>query len=135
MIQDPKPFASLSSSLLARKGMARPAMRRQTIDPARVTNGTIEDLGWNDMGEPAAPVAPVHLAPLKQVVQPEPARSARVASGSRGTAAFTLRLDSDRHLRLRLLCALSHRSAQKILIEALDELLARHVETALPFKR
>ena len=41
-------------------------------------------------------------------------------------AAFTLRLDPERHLRLRLLSALTHRSSQQLLIEALDLLLARH---------
>lgn len=44
---DPKPFASLSSSLLARKGAARPAMRPQGF--GQLGNG-LEDLGWNDMG-------------------------------------------------------------------------------------
>src|SRR5206468_6830606 len=42
-----KPFASLSSGLLARKGAARPAMRPQGF--GQVGNG-LEDLGWNDMG-------------------------------------------------------------------------------------
>jgi hypothetical protein len=49
-----KPFASLSSGLLARKGAARPAMRPQGF--GQVGNG-LEDLGWNDMGfEPPKPV-------------------------------------------------------------------------------
>jgi predicted DNA-binding protein len=39
-------------------------------------------------------------------------------------SAFTLRLDSERHLRLRLLSAHQHRSAQQIVIEAVDRLLA-----------
>jgi len=39
-------------------------------------------------------------------------------------AAFTLRLDTDRHLLLRLACAVQHRSAQQIVVEALDRLLA-----------
>jgi hypothetical protein len=46
---DPKPLASLSAGLLARKGAARPAMRRQvqlTPDPFIGQ----DDLGWNDMG-------------------------------------------------------------------------------------
>src|SRR3954470_9986527 len=48
-----KPFASLSSGLLARKGAARPAMRPQGF--GQVGNG-LEDLGWNDMGfEPPKP--------------------------------------------------------------------------------
>ena len=45
---DPKPFASLSSGLLARKGAARPAMRPQGF--GQVGGGIEEDLGWNDMG-------------------------------------------------------------------------------------
>ena len=48
---DSKPLASLSSGLLARKGGARPAMRRQNvISPASGDHSTQEDLGWNDMG-------------------------------------------------------------------------------------
>ncbi len=39
-------------------------------------------------------------------------------------AAFTLRLDSDRHLKLRLACAVANRSAQQIVTEALDSFLA-----------
>jgi hypothetical protein len=41
-------------------------------------------------------------------------------------AAFTLRLDGERHLRLRLLSALTHRSSQQLLLEALDALLAQN---------
>ena len=47
MASEAKPFASLSSGLLARKGAARPAMRPQGF--GQVGNG-LEDLGWNDMG-------------------------------------------------------------------------------------
>src|SRR3954469_21911718 len=52
-----KPFASLSSGLLARKGAARPAMRPQGF--GQVGNG-LEDLGWDDMGfePPKAAEAP-----------------------------------------------------------------------------
>ena len=39
-------------------------------------------------------------------------------------AAFTLRLDSQRHLKLRLACAVGGRSAQQIVTDALDQLLA-----------
>ena len=45
---DPKPFASLSSGLLARKGAARPAMRPQGFGGQ--SGAGHEDLGWNDMG-------------------------------------------------------------------------------------
>ena len=46
-MSDPKPFASLSSGLLARKGAARPAMRPQGFTSP---HSGLEDLGWNDMG-------------------------------------------------------------------------------------
>jgi len=42
---------------------------------------------------------------------------------ARAKAAFTLRLDPDRHLKLRLACALSRRSAQQLVTEALDNFL------------
>ena len=57
-----KPFASLSSGLLARKGDARPAMRRQMNNGNVETNAmTQDDLGWNDMGYD---VDPDHNAPM-----------------------------------------------------------------------
>lgn len=50
-MSEPKPIASLSGILLARKGLARPAMRRPSL---MGSNGNAalsqDDLGWNDMG-------------------------------------------------------------------------------------
>jgi hypothetical protein len=48
---------------------------------------------------------------------------ARAEAGSKDKAAFTLRLDKERHLKLRLACAVTNRSAQQIVTDALDELL------------
>lgn len=78
----------------------------------------------------AAPVVrlPVEAAPV--VDQPVPGRAprratrARAAPGSKAKAAFTLRLDRERHLKLRLACAIDGRSAQQIVTDALDALLA-----------
>jgi hypothetical protein len=67
-MNEPKPFASLGPTLLARKGGAKPAMRPQ-IAPMGMGNmggaqaaraldedfDALEDLGWNDMGEDDAP--------------------------------------------------------------------------------
>lgn len=49
---EPKPLASLSAGLLARKGGARPAMRRQAQlpGPGEQRFSSADDLGWNDMG-------------------------------------------------------------------------------------
>jgi hypothetical protein len=142
-----KPLASLSSGLLARKGQARPAMRPQPISFGMAENE--DDLGWNDMGdgESAVPPVLVERAELVREVEappvPEPefkpalaakrvsaATAARLARESTAVtaarkAAFTLRLETDRHLRLRLASALAGRSAQQLVTEALDVFLSQ----------
>ncbi|MBD3730619.1 MAG: hypothetical protein IE933_13040 [Sphingomonadales bacterium] len=56
---------------------------------------------------------------------PERTRAPKAPARSRGKrAAFTLRLDESRHLKLRLACTIRNRSAQQIVTEALDTLLA-----------
>lgn len=178
---EPKSFASLGPSLLARKGGARPAMRPQyaslgslAIDGAHAFQPELEDLGWNDMGEEddtpreaeilaltPAPVNPQAEAQARAddadaraelaaaPKEPEIRRQRRVAAKAleRGPtkpalpsaragkprrsaleqgrrAAFTLRLDADRHLRLRLAATFQNRSAQQLVTEALDRYLA-----------
>ncbi len=140
-----KPLAALSSGLLARKGQARPAMRPQAYAP--LSSATpVDDLGWNDMGpEPAPPEAGAELPPVRveravlhdEVAQLAPdsepatvnADAAAIASAlaprsaARGKAAFTLRLDHGRHLRLRLASAMTRRSSQALLTQALDSFL------------
>lgn len=187
---EPKPIASLSGILLARKGLARPAMRRSTM---LSSNGNAamsqEDLGWNDMGydvdpDPTTPMdydhgfhganplaaavpevkhqqdrladalfadlepqagsdsladEPESVADVPSLVAATPEPVARPISRRGGTdaprsrarskpglkekAAFTLRLDSERHLKLRLACAVRHQSAQQLVTDALDALL------------
>ncbi len=65
-----------------------------------------------------------------QVVVAAPARAPRprAAPGSKGKAAFTLRLDPDRHLKLRLACAVKAQSAQQLVTDALDQLLGNMPE-------
>ena len=165
-------FASLSPTLLARKGGARPAMRPQhgmagKIDPADAA-AELEDLGWNDMGEsnthPGARIVRFEsetetAEPTDQAAEspaPSPVREtieriarkldanrqdaietafkpaaklvARPASSSHRRAAFTLRLDPERHLRLRLASTISGSSAQVLVTQALDAMLARMPE-------
>ena len=50
-----KPLASLSGSLLARKGAAKPAMRRQGMAGFGQRLTPQDDLGWNDMGSDVTP--------------------------------------------------------------------------------
>lgn len=91
-------------------------------------------------GEPTVKAAPAPVAKtgnaLAAKAAPAPvARSANVPAarrpvrsraepGTKGKAAFTLRLDPARHLKLRLACAVSGRSAQLLVTQALDDFLA-----------
>jgi hypothetical protein len=59
----------------------------------------------------------------EQATAPARPRRPRAAPGSKGKAAFTLRLDPSRHLKLRLACAVGGRSAQQLVTDALDRLL------------
>ena len=52
-----------------------------------------------------------------------PRAEAASSAGQQGQGRFTLRLDPERHLRLRLACAVDGRSAQQIVTDALDGLL------------
>lgn len=186
MMGQPKPQASLSSGLLARKGQARPAMRPQGFSGFGNLADAIDDLGWNDMdGAEAAPQvslrpaeanaaqaaeeppvlrerealkaeietprsqpAPEPVVAVEPEEAPQPMTVAALtrigrkvrARQSKPKSAFTLRLDTDRHLRLRLASAVTDRSAQQLVTEALDALLATFPEVeelaqSLPAKR
>ncbi|HET9355430.1 MAG TPA: hypothetical protein VFO42_04620 [Sphingomicrobium sp.] len=69
--------------------------------------------------------APAPVKIVRSVVAPSPRRAAvtRSVPGSKDKAAFTLRLEKQRHLKLRLACAVTGRSAQQIVTEALDAFL------------
>ncbi len=64
------------------------------------------------------PVKPVSIATANRIGRESAAQTAK------GKAAFTLRLDGDRHLRLRLASAVANQSAQALVVEALDRFLA-----------
>jgi len=53
---------------------------------------------------------------------------ARTERATKDKAAFTLRLDSERRLRLRLAAAVTGRSAQQLVTEAIDTMLADMAE-------
>jgi len=70
--------------------------------------------------KPIAAAVPIRAVAPVQRRAPTP----RCAPGSKAKAAFTLRLDPERHLRLRLACAVRGQSAQLLVTDALDRLLA-----------
>ena len=72
----------------------------------------------------AVVVASEPILPVAIARRPIPVREPRAEGSVRGKAAFTLRLDPLRHLKLRLACAVTGRSAQQLVTLALDELLA-----------
>lgn len=185
-MSEAKPFASLSPTLLARKGAAKPAMRPQLqplghypapeltpADLAASHDHRNDDLGWNDMGEPhdapetatvlpfaageanfeSGSVAGPLTTGIPEVVRSQDTLAERIEAGRLGMpptepiplaahrlsraantvvrrsaladgrrAAFTLRVDGDRHLKLRLACTVQGRSAQQLVTEALDRL-------------
>jgi hypothetical protein len=116
-----KPAASLVPSLLARKGGARPAMRLQLKPLQQCESGhpeELDDLGWNDMGyteEAPAPLPPVVRRRAEPSVRPKPQCPRRVA--------VSLKVDAQRHLQLRLASMVTQRSAQQLVMQALDRLL------------
>ena len=125
-------FASLSPTLLARKGGAKPAMRPQLgpLPGGQQAASNLEDLGWNDMGQDdldnVVPINPasndeVPMAMVALAAKSAPKRRSALKRGKR--AAFTLRLDAERHLKLRLAATMNDTSAQELVTEALDKLL------------
>lgn len=84
------------------------------------------ELYEGEADEAPAPPAPVAVAPTPApALAPRRTPRPRSAPGSKGKAAFTLRLDPERHLKLRLACAVDGRSAQQLVTDALDQLLGR----------
>lgn len=135
---DPKPIASLTPTLLARKGGAKPAMRSQASALAvQQFEDHHEDLGWNDMGHgesregQVVPIGPDARfeARVPEVVRQQRRMAEQVGQERRSAladgrrAAFTLRVDAERHLKLRLACTIKGRSAQQLVTDALDSLL------------
>ncbi len=66
--------------------------------------------------------APIAVIPVRAPAAGR-SRKPRALPGAKGKAAFTLRLDPSRHLKLRLACAVTGRSAQQLVTDALDQLL------------
>ena len=106
-----------------------PVHSQQAEIAGRFVANSDEEEEVAELAEPEAPVQPIVEGPepvmvAAPVAAPRRAPRARSAPGSKAKAAFTLRLDPQRHLRLRLACAVSGRSAQMLVTDALDRLLA-----------
>ena len=106
-----------------RESLDRIANQLEGKHPVEADNEDDEDFEEDYAEEAAAPVV------LPKAVKPAPARSKAAAKGKR--AAFTLRLDPERHLMLRLACTVRGSSAQQLVTDALDGLLAEMPEIAM----
>jgi hypothetical protein len=106
----------------------------QQAEIAERFNGA-DDAGEDEVDETAELFQPTAIDEPVAIDVPAPAVARtpaprrpprpRSAAGSKGKAAFTLRLDPQRHLKLRLACAVDGRSAQQLVTDALDQLLER----------
>ncbi len=151
-----KPVAALSAGLLTSKGGARPGQRydnevaevyqsrrRITLNAERVRDlsdfaGTIADpnnLMSDD--ETAVLVQPAVLEECAEAAalpaglswrEGDKLPGARAAVG-KARVSYTVRLDAERHARLRFTATSQHRSAQQVMLDALD----RYLSVAVPF--
>lgn len=128
--------ARLTGALLARKGNAAPAQATSPIYLPFTEAMAEEESGQDITLLAEAGAAHPHLAALPAAEgKANGSGNKERGLGGRGTkptdvggsrAALTLRLDEERHLRLRVFSAHSKRSSQDILTQALDEYLERH---------
>jgi hypothetical protein len=112
----------LEERVLADAAMTGPDDQEPEYDAEDEQEYCGENAGQDDF-TPLA-VEPVTAKPV--VHAPAKTRASAAASGRR--AAFTLRLDTDRHLKLRLAATMQGVSAQILVTEALDRLLAEFDE-------
>jgi hypothetical protein len=145
-----KPVGSLSASLLITKGGARPGQRydnevtevyqsrrRITLSAERVRDvsdfhGTIDALVPDD--DTATMVDAKAVPEVPEVSVTQPWREGDKLPGARSTAgkarvSYTVRLDAERHAHLRFTAAHQNRSAQQVMLDALD----RYLSVAVPF--
>jgi hypothetical protein len=113
--------ARLTSALLARKGQAIPtggfAHAKLALVPPQP--GAAKGERPCRAGAPAGPAAPIG----RLARAPGRRRGPEAGRSADDRVAFTLRLDRERHLRLKLLAARRGRSGQEMLLRALDAYL------------
>lgn len=127
----PEPERSVLATKPVRAGFSQP-VAPEAVEPAEIREAMPSE---PEGREPEAPVANAaddapraNLESTDKPVASVPERAVRqaVQSAAKGRrAAFTLRVDPERHLRLRLACAVSGKSAQQLVTEALDDLLTK----------
>lgn len=119
---EPKPAASLTGSLLVRKGEARPALRPDLVlEPVEGVTPR------KPITLPRPEYKPAAVVEVKPADSSTSAAKSKPAQRGQRRVSFTFRLDPERHLNLRVVAIFRRTSAQKILEEALD----RYLEIAM----
>jgi hypothetical protein len=110
--------ARLTSDLLARKGQAFPTdgLAWPTIDLSQPLPDKLSPRRGS--------LALVSGAPERQSARPRQARADNSGRRDHGRVALTLRLDRERHRRLRIFAASHERTSQEVILSALDAYLA-----------
>ena len=129
-----KPIASLSGGLLVRKGGAMPASFVFPVPEFPVPEPQPAPRVAARVTAPRAAAPSPHAEPPRPAAQETPVR----AQGGGpppprrgGSAKVSLRLDPDRHQRLRIAALHQRRSGQQLLLAALDAYLDRSALTVL----
>ena len=120
----------LSSGLLSRKGMAAPSAEIQT----RVNMVGSLDAADAPLAETTRPRLRRDLAPARSTladwIAPEPMpridAETQHDQAPRHRVRVSLRLDEDRHARLKLVATQRNSTLQSLFIEAIDEFFIRH---------
>ncbi len=126
-----KSVARLTSSLLSRKGSAQPAVSSpHQIGLPLVSKATAQP----EPQEPVAstPAEPVLLAKPNQWSTPGPRHGTQPGNQrDKKRVRVSLRLDLDRHRKLKLVAMQTRRSLQSLLTQALDDYFQRHAPEVL----
>ncbi|MEP3050331.1 MAG: hypothetical protein ABJP48_12205 [Erythrobacter sp.] len=102
---------------------------QHSAEVVQLTPAEPRDVDGQDFEPNDEPPVVLEQKKLAQRLTSKPKKSAksnakRQSAASQGRrAAFTLRLDADRHLKLKLAATMQDKSAQALVTEALDEML------------
>lgn len=121
-----KPIARLTGTILARKGFATPSTGL-TPEPGDLDHIVDPDPYFGEQRHMAKP-EPRKIHPIAQeaVHRPAAEKKQEAPSSKARRVAMTVRMDEDQHLKLKVYCAHHHKSAQKIIMDAIGNYMARH---------
>ena len=119
----------LALRLAEEEANANPAAKKQALPAAPTAKKqALPPIGFDEADEiDIEAAAPSNIQPMAVMAgaRTEAPRAKPQAANDSRRAAFTLRLDAKRHLKLRLAATVRGRSAQQLVTEALDSFLGQ----------